>query len=634
MTGTAPRRSCLAAVAIVAALLVPPMDPGNAAHPGSNGPIAFRRNPGWTLWTVDPDGTNERQIPGVQNASYPSFSPDGRKIAYRSGDPFAKGSIALVGLDGEAPQTLVPEDGLVQILGGPTWSPDGRRIAFSFTDLNEYVAKIRVVDSSTGATVATIQSPEVVEEDGRAYRGNLFTPSWSPTDARKLVVQHNRPIENSDGYRDAEIATITLDGDLTNLTDDTRTDSQPDWSPDGTRVAYVSLVANGERQAVVRTIDATGGSARQVTAEPSTYVDVAFSPDGSKLLLDRGGNLFTIGSEAAMGTPATLPGAAGDRNDAAWAPVGRTIVLSGTLTTTACSDTACVPEPLAGAVVTASGPDSAQAVTGPDGTYAIELDEAGVYSIVPSMPDQPGQGFRPASRSLYLRADKSGVDFVTCSAGPSEAEQRASAAVDEDRCYSILIEDLNGSGYGAGSLGDFAAIDVPPVNLRLNGVGWNPAGGPITLYWQGKKVKTFPPASTFRTKLLSEHWPERARYGSARATCGAKVAGRQGNVTRTVTVLAGAGAIVLFADLDPVFRAGHYICVGEYQSVLKKTPGTVISTDLRGERMIVSRNGRNTPELIPGKGLCVELTKGRGHVVVERVNGILEVSGRKAGDCK
>lgn len=629
----------LLATAAIATLVVASAPAGHATHPGKNGSIAFRRNPGSTLWVADQDGSNERQLAGIQNATYPSFSPDGTLIAYRSGDASSKGSIAVVEVEGEARRSVVPEEDSSQIFGGPTWSPDGTRLAFTYVDLEDYTARIRVVDSTSGATVATIQSPETVTlNDGVTYRGSLFAPSWSPADDRKLVVQHNRPFENDDGVGDVEIATVTLDGALTNVTNDTRVDGAPDWSPDGTRIAYVSLTSNEGQEGVVRTIGSAGGASNQVTADAGNYKDLAFSPDGTKLLLDDGGNLFTIGSEITMGTPTFLPGAAGDRNEPTWGAGGRAIVLSGTITTTSCSDTECVPQPLAGAVVTASGPDSAEGVTGADGQYAIELDEAGVYTITPSMPDQPGQGFRPGSRSMYLNADKSGVNFVTCSAGTTEAEQRSSAAVDENRCYSILVEDVNatnyGSDYGSGSLGDFAEIDVPPVNLRLNGVGWNPAGGPIALYWQGRKVKTFPPAATFATKIVAEHWPQRARYGSGRAVCGGKIAGRQGDVTRTVTVLAGAGAVVLFADLDPVFRTGDYVCVGEYQTVLKKTPGTVITSDLRGDRLIVSRSGRNTPELLPGKRLCVELTKGRGHVVIERADGFLDSSGRKAGKCK
>lgn len=624
----------LAAPVLVAALVVASAPTGSASYPGKNGLIAFRRNPGSTLWVAEQDGSDERQLPGIQNATQPSFSPDGRRIAYRSGDPLSNGSIAVVELDGEAHRTIVPEDESSQLLGGPTWSPDGTRLAFTYVDPDDYTARIRVVDSSSGSVVATIESPETVTVNGVTSRGSLFWPSWSPTDDRKLVVQHNRPFENDDGVGDVEIATITLDGALTNVTNDTRVDGAPDWSPDGTRIAYISLTSNEGQESTVRTIGAGGGGSNQVTADAGNYKDLAFSPDGTRLVLDKGGNLFTIASNATMGTPAFLPGAAGDRNEPTWGRGGKPIVLSGTILTTDCSDTSCTRGPLAGAVVRANGPTPGEAVTGPDGTYAIELDEAGVYTITPSMPDQPGQGFRPASRSLYLKADKSGVDFVTCSASTTEEEQRVSAAVDEDRCYSILVEDLNGSGSGGGSLGDFADIDVPPVNLRLNGIGWNPAGGPIGLYWEGAKVKTFPAAATFRTKIVAEYWPERASYGSPRAVCGGKIAGRQGNVTRTVTVLAGAGAIVLFADRDPIFRTGNYICVGEYQSVLKKTPGTVISSDLRGERMIVSRDGRNTPELIPGKGLCVDLTKGRGHVTVERVDGRLDVSGRKDGRCK
>jgi Tol biopolymer transport system component len=635
MTGNRVRASrawsCLVAAALVATALLAPVDANGASYPGQNGSIAFRRNPGSTLWVANSDGSGERHLGGIQNAAFPSFSPDGKSIAYRAGEGFANGSIAVVGLDGAAPQTIVPQDNAANIIGGPTWSPDGTKLAFSVYNARPeaQVYEIRVVDAATGAAVTTLRSPEVVEaEPGRTLRGDLTSPAWSPTDDQTLAVVHDHAV----GFTD--IATITLDGTLTDITDEPNGSHEYlDWSPDGTRIAFTQQTEDGSGDSVVKTIGRSGGAPVQVTAEAGRYKDLAYSPDGSKLLLSIGGNFFTIASGASMGTPAILPGAGGDRNEPTWGPGGNAIEISGTITTTDCTDTACAPVPLAGALVRASGPDSAEAVTGPDGTYSIEVGEAGVYTVTPSMPDQPGQGFRPGSRTMYVKADKSGVDFVTCSAGETPEGTERALLADEDLCYSILVEDLNGSGSGGGSLGDFAQIDVPPVNLRFQGAGWNAAGPTIEVFWERKRIKTFPAASKFAGKVVAEYWPDRTSYPAGRAVCGARISGRQGGVTRTVTVLAGAGAVVLFADRDPIFRAGNFICVGEFQSVLKKTPGTVISSDLRGERMIVSRNGRNTPELIPNKSLCVELTKGRGHVVVKRVDGRLDVSGRKPGDC-
>lgn len=632
MVGARPGASkltgCLAAVAVVATLMAVSTEAGGASYPGANGLIAFRRNPGSMLWVANPDGSGERQVAGVQNASYPSFSPDGKLIAYRSGEALTNGSIAVVGLDGGAPQTIVPQDPAGNVIGGPTWSPDGTKLAFSVYDGRATLYEVRVVDASTGAAVATLRSPEVIEaEPGRTMYGDLTSPAWSPTDDRTLAVVH----EHAVGFRD--LATITLDGVLTDITDEPQGAFEfLDWSPDGTRIAFTAGTPEGD--SVVKTIGASGGAQVQVTASEASYKDLAWSPDGTKLLLSIGGNLFTIPADARMGTPAFLPGAGGDRNEPTWGPGETALEISGTVTTTNCTDTACEPAPLADAVVRASGPDTGEAVTGPDGTYSIELGEPGVYTITPSMPDQEGQGFRPASRTMYVKADKSGVDFVTCSPGTDEAAEQRALAAEEDLCYSILVEDLNGSGYGTGSLEDFSKVDVPPVNLSFRGVGWNATGGPISLFWQGKKIRTFPAGNGFQGKIVAEHWPERTRYGSSRAVCGGTIAASQGGATRRVQMLAGAGAMVVFADNDPVFRTGQYICVGEFATVIKKTPGTIISSDLRAQRMMVSRNGHTTPELIFGKSMCVDLTKGRGHVRVTRADsGSLDVD-RKPGRCK
>jgi TolB protein len=58
----------------------------------------------------------------------PSWSPDGRQIAYAGGDVEGNGDIYVVNADGTEPRQLTDDPGRAQ---QPAWSPDGEWILFA-----------------------------------------------------------------------------------------------------------------------------------------------------------------------------------------------------------------------------------------------------------------------------------------------------------------------------------------------------------------------------------------------------------------------------------------------------------------------------------------------------------------------
>jgi Tol biopolymer transport system component len=68
------------------------------------------------------------------------------------------------------------------------------------------------------------------------------------------------------------------------LTDNlTYIDSQPDWSPDGSKIIYESL-RNGNVDIFVMNADGTGK--KNLTRHPATDADPAFSPDGRFIVFE------------------------------------------------------------------------------------------------------------------------------------------------------------------------------------------------------------------------------------------------------------------------------------------------------------------------------------------------------------
>ena len=131
------------------------------------------------------DGTDVKRL--TKNDiwdTYASWSPDGKKILYRSrikapgntygGEPMEFNSeIFLMDADGTNPINLSNHKAFD---GWPSWSPDGKRILFSSNRSGPFQIYVMNVDGSN--VQALVQSPGVGEE---------FTkPIWS-RDGSKIV---------------------------------------------------------------------------------------------------------------------------------------------------------------------------------------------------------------------------------------------------------------------------------------------------------------------------------------------------------------------------------------------------------------------------------------------------------------
>jgi Tol biopolymer transport system component len=74
------------------------------------------------------------------------------------------------------------------------------------------------------------------------------------------------------------------------LTDDPGDDTQPNWSPDGTKIVFVS---NRDGNDEIYVMDADGQNAEQITDVPEPDLDPVWSPDGTQIV-------FTSGRAAAI----------------------------------------------------------------------------------------------------------------------------------------------------------------------------------------------------------------------------------------------------------------------------------------------------------------------------------------------
>src|SRR4029450_2180724 len=117
---------------------------------------------------------------------------------------------------------------------------------------------------------------------------DLFRIQWVSDariapDGRTLAFTVTRLDEEADDYRSA-IWVVPADGSALprRFTSGGGKDSAPRWSPDGTRLAFLSDRDGGKAQVYV--LDVNGGEARQLSTIPEGAGAPVWSPDGTRLV--------------------------------------------------------------------------------------------------------------------------------------------------------------------------------------------------------------------------------------------------------------------------------------------------------------------------------------------------------------
>ncbi|MCZ6916417.1 MAG: hypothetical protein O7I93_06560 [Gemmatimonadetes bacterium] len=184
-----------------------------------------------SISVMDADGSNRRVVFSDPSGSafVPTWSPDGQWIAFGFGAFFGArdtrpAKVMMVRADG-APQTTDLTKGTPNS-GFPSFSPDGTRIAYRVW--GEYDGKreygIRVLNLADGS-VKTLTT----ELDN--------FPSWSPNGD---VIAFTRRSGGTEDY-DYDIFTMRPDGtNVRRLTDAPGNDSHSSWSPDGKSILWTS----------------------------------------------------------------------------------------------------------------------------------------------------------------------------------------------------------------------------------------------------------------------------------------------------------------------------------------------------------------------------------------------------------
>ena len=267
-----------------------------------------------SIWMVPTEGGEVKRFTmGPSNSHSPSWSPDGRWLAFvseREGEVAGKdGKEQKKQGKGKAQVWLIPADGgearqltfMQHGASDPVWSPDSKRLICSAavgpadeeTEEGEPLPKVRVIDrlwyrlDGVGFIHERRRHLFLIDIEGieSGVGGERVEPeqltdgdwddgdvAWSP-DGTRIAFTSNRR-EDRWRFFNPDVYTLSINdgkaGELRQLTDGSLSCSSPSWSPDGKTIAFLAkLKVRSGNHSDLYTIaaDTKQGAPRRLTSE-------------------------------------------------------------------------------------------------------------------------------------------------------------------------------------------------------------------------------------------------------------------------------------------------------------------------------------------------------------------------------
>lgn len=287
----------------------------------SNGRIAFayRENDSQKIYVMNPDGSNRTRLTDGHWDSWPAWSPDGSRIAFkRKVNKDGATDLYVMTADGNNQKLLARA---VEFQDTPAWSPDGSKIAF---------ASWRERDQSCSSCWSSIHiinsdgSNEVQLTQPRFYR----SPTWSP-DGKKIAFVDTASIHVIDSEGGNQIQ-------LPKVAPKPYFPSSVSWSLDGSEILIWGFEpfrdgsGLAKSRATIRAISALGGDGKGRLIAHGT--DPVWAPDGSKIAFARSGRIYVMDADGKNQLRLTDGTYVGDDMQPAWGP--RSLSVHGAIRNT------------------------------------------------------------------------------------------------------------------------------------------------------------------------------------------------------------------------------------------------------------------------------------------------------------
>ncbi len=422
---------------------------------GGDGPsFVYQVNP--TTGVATPlfnDGQAGSDLPGTPDpaavGSQYEWSPDGSRVVFSGWSEDKPYHPVLYTMDpnGSQPTPVRGSDsrswGVGAFSAYPSWSPDGMRIAYARAENSDVIVNgqrgyIPGCETSPFLCRSQIHVIDAIGGNDKQVTHELISasmPDWSP-DGRSIV------FVSSISEKTTRIGVVGADGGSpTFLTNGSSEDLLPRWSPDGLAITFLS---DRSGKLGLYSVPSDGGPVTLISDVGGTALpSYAWSPDGTEIAVSDGEALLILAADGTvLGRVDIAHGY--DVGDVAWRPASSSEATASQIT----------PSP-SGVSPTTSTPQAASAVlsiacqTGGAGIadQVVEAQQDGVHIDVSNPSD---------ARFLEFHAvdDDSGSAFSNSADGRS-----ISHALSPGEWVVGCIQHASQSTYGDVPTAEFQVVD-------------------------------------------------------------------------------------------------------------------------------------------------------------------------------
>lgn len=221
------------------------------------------------LCLARPDGSEREWLTRGFEDWAPSWSPDGRYVAFSRNLPAERASRIVVA---DSSGRVIRQFGSGASNTDPTWSPDGQRIAYS---ADRGGSSRIVVASALGQVIVELRTQSTY----------ATRPTWSP-DGKWIAYVERPDTDMQDEAGPRWIVVIGADGSGRRIF--AKGAGDPAWSPDGSEIAFVLYASRWPQTGDIAVASVDGRNQRRLRQTPMPEARPAWSPDGKLLAFTRG----------------------------------------------------------------------------------------------------------------------------------------------------------------------------------------------------------------------------------------------------------------------------------------------------------------------------------------------------------